>query len=187
MAWLQRLFALLAGLISAVVGVVLLAAAAGWVPGAWLIRPLDFLLASWRLQLWGTGLIALGIGLGALLMGAGAKERRREPVVTETELGRVAISRRAVERLVERAAHSVDGVRSVQVDLEQTEEGLIVSLVMDVAPDVSLPTVSHDVQSGVESYLKQTSGLKAHRVNVEIRQVAEDEARKEKDKELVRE
>lgn len=182
MSWLQRLFALLAGLISAVFGVVLLAAAAGWVPGEWLIRPLDFLLASWRLQLWGAGLIALGIGLGALL-GAGPRERRREPLVTETELGRVAISRRAVERLVERAARSVDGVRAVQVDLEQTQEGLIVSLIMDVAPDVSLPTVSHEVQTGVESYLKQTSGLKAHRVNVEIRQVAEDEARKE----LVRE
>src|SRR5690625_1897939 len=165
MGWLQRLFALLAGLLSAAFGAGLLAAAAGWVPGEWLIRPLDFLLASRRLQLWAAGVVGLAVGL-ATLLGIGTKERRSDPVVTETELGRVAISRRAVERLVERAARGVDGVRTVQVGLEQVEEGLIVSLSMDVAPDVSLPTVSHEVQTGVESYLKQTSGLTAHRVNV---------------------
>jgi len=42
---------------------------------------------------------------------------------------------------------------------------------------VSLPTVSHEVQSGVESYLRQTGGLEARRVNVEIRQVAYDDGR----------
>src|SRR5690625_3708708 len=156
MGWLQRLFALLAGLFSAIFGAALLAAAAGWLPEEWLIRPLDFLLTAWRLRLWGIGFVALGVGL-ATLAGVGSKARRDGPVVTETDLGRVAISRRAVERLVERAARGVEGVRTVQVDIEQGDQGVIISLVLDVSPDVSLPTVSHEVQAGVESYLRETT------------------------------
>lgn len=170
--WLQRLLALLAGLISAAVGVILLAAAAGWVPGEWEIRPLDFLLRSWRLHLWGIGLASFVIGL-ATLIGTGGRERRERPVVRETELGTVAISRRAVEKLVATAAQRIAGVREVRVGLDQNQEGLTVSLTLKVDPDVPLHGVSHDVQTEVERYLRETTDLTARRVNVEIEQVVE--------------
>lgn len=178
MVWVQRLFAFLAGLLSAGFGIVLLAAAAGWVPADWLVRPLDFLLAAWRLHLWGIGFVSLGIGL-ATLVNLGGRDRREDPVVTETELGRVAISRRAVEKLVEMAAMRADGVREVAVDLHQDQQGLMVSLILKVEPEVRLPDVANAVQTGVESYLRETGGLEARKVNVEIRHVAGDEKRRE--------
>lgn len=176
MTLLQRLLQVLAGLLSGGVGLLLLAVATGWLRGDWLLRPLESLLSVWRLQLWALGLVGLAIGLATVLSGV-SRRSDEGPVVTETELGRVAISRKAVEKLVERAARRVQGVRDVRVDLLQTDQGLEVSLVLGVAADVPLPTVSHEVQSGVESYLRQTGGLDARRVNVEIRQVAHDEAR----------
>src|SRR5690606_254460 len=130
------------------------------------IRPLEFLLASWRLHLWGIGFVSLGVGL-ATLVNVGARDRRDGPVVTETELGRVAISRRAVERLVEVAARRAHGVRDVQVDLHQDAEGLTVSLVLKVDSGIRLPGVSNAVQTEVESYLRETGGLQARRFNVE--------------------
>ena len=177
MIFLQRLLAFVAGLLAAAYGAALLTAAAGWLPTGWQVRPLEFLVSAWRLELWGVGLISLSVGLAAMVVNGG-RRRRDDPIVSETELGRLAISRRAVERLVERAARRAQGVRDVRVDLHQDKNGLSVSLVLEVTADVSLPTVSHEVQSGVERYLRETTGFTAQRVNVEIRQVVSDESSK---------
>lgn len=173
MTAVDRIFLVLIFLALFVKSVLLLAAGLSlWDPRPWLSGVGESMATTYPAQTAVIGLLEL---LLAAYFLAWAFRRRyaSRAIVQETELGTVRISLKAVEDLVQRAARQAQGVRDVKVDLRSDKQGVFINLIVTVAPDISIPAVSDEVQRRVEQYITQTVGVTVARVTVTFRAVAE--------------
>lgn len=92
-------------------------------------------------------------------------------VVHETSLGEVRISLDAVENLVKKIARQVQGVRDVKGHVRLAPSGLRVVLRAVVSPDISIPSVSNEVQSSVKAYVRNVVGVDVAEVSVHVENI----------------
>lgn len=154
-------------------GTLLLAAGlAGWDPRPWFAELGEAMIHGYRVETSLLGLAELLIS-SYLLSWALRRRHANRAIVQEAELGTVRISLKAVESLVQRAARQVQGVRDVKVDLRSDKQGVSIALSVTVAPDISIPAVSDEIQRRVDQYITQTVGVTVARVAVTFRAVTE--------------
>jgi uncharacterized alkaline shock family protein YloU len=98
-----------------------------------------------------------------------------EPLVLRRPEGAITVARAVLERLVVRAAQSVDGARvrrpkrSVQVD--HGEGRASVSLELAVENGVPVPGLALAVQERVAEAVAATSGLEVERVDISVEEI----------------
>lgn len=120
------------------------------------------------------GLAATGFGGWLVSLALRRPATENESIIHETDLGKVRVTRRAIETLVFRAARHVSGVRDVEAAVSQAGQALNVRLEILVLPDVNIPAVSAAVQSAVEQLLRDTAGITTSYIDVVVRNVASE-------------
>jgi len=152
-----------------VLAVVLLLLSLGW------RAPLDFVSASLRDT---QSRMALGIVSGfyliislRLVYTAFKRKYSGQTVLHETALGEIRVSLDAVENLVRRIARQVQGVRDVTSHVSLSPAGLRVWAKLVVSPDVSIPSVSNDVQSSIKSYVRNVVGVEVSEVSLYVENI----------------
>jgi len=122
---------------------------------------------------WLVGLISsfyLAMSL-RLIVYAFRRKYAGQAVVHDTSLGEVRISLDGIENLVRKVARQVQGVREVRGNVQMSPDGLRVSLSIVMSPDISIPSVSSEVQTTVKSYVRNVVGVEVAEVRVQVENI----------------
>lgn len=120
------------------------------------------------------GILSLLAGLVAVyLIVMAFKTEDQKAVVHATDLGAVRISLSSIKGLVERACRKVPGIKDVQVHLSEGEP-LSVRLDLQLLPDFHIPQLTEEVQSSVQSYLRDTVGITVNEIQVFVKAIASE-------------
>lgn len=170
---IDRLFAILIGLVLLLESVLFLDVSLR-LQGSFLQTLLSRLYQG---QDWLIALVVFVIlGILAAYLFALAFRRRRpyETIQYTTPLGVVRISVQAIEDLAHRAARKVKGVRDAEVTVRQAASGVTIVSQISVSPDVSIPEVTSEIRTRLESYVRETAGVGVEAVDVTVKKIAAD-------------
>ncbi|BFH61684.1 alkaline shock response membrane anchor protein AmaP [Paenibacillus azoreducens] len=105
------------------------------------------------------------------------RERVHIPSIDQrTEYGDIQISVETIENLSLKAAARVRGARDLKARIRVTEAGLEIMIRAVVEGDLSIPTMTTDIQKQVHDYLQETTGIPVSSVAVYIANVAQSTA-----------
>lgn len=160
-------------LLSALMGVLCIAAAAALVLYASGLLPVDWLTAQAFLG-WQKWLI---VGVSALVLvliglhGVGMLFRRRKDkgfVIQRTEYGDMSISMKAMENMVKKCvdAHSELTVNHTKIYL--VRNGVSVDMKITLASGVNIPLTVNALQKQIKQYITSCSGVDVHEVRVKV-------------------
>ncbi len=144
-------------------------ALSSWMPG-WVTETI--LLAA-------VGALLL-LALIFLILGLKPKKKPGNAVVKGSEFGEVMISINAVENMVLRVVQRTNGIKDVSRKVNFTPDGLIVRIVINVMPDIALPELIKELQSGTKEYLEEITGVTVNEVKVLVENVNMDQAASKK-------
>lgn len=110
-------------------------------------------------------LVALGLLFLVLELWPG----RREPdhyLVKSDELGQVTVTRKSINGLVQHEAATVNGVREVRPDVQDTPRGLRVVTRASLFPDVEAASAGQALQERIQQAIQRQLGLQVAEVQV---------------------
>ncbi|MEC0243439.1 alkaline shock response membrane anchor protein AmaP [Paenibacillus dokdonensis] len=93
-----------------------------------------------------------------------------------TEYGDIQISVETIENLCLKAAARIRGAKDLKARIRVTEAGLEIMIRAIVEGDVSIPSMTTDIQKQVHDYLQETTGIPVSNVAVYIANVAQSAA-----------
>jgi len=152
-----------------VLAVVFVLMAFGWRVPLDLVRTsLDNVQGRWMIGVISAFYLAISF---RLIVYAFRRKYAGQAVVHDTSLGEVRISLDGIENLVKKVARQVQGVREVRGNVQMSPDGLRVSLSITMSPDISIPSVSSEVQSTVKSYVRNVVGVEVAEVRVQVENI----------------
>ncbi|GAB6990415.1 alkaline shock response membrane anchor protein AmaP [Paenibacillus pini] len=102
------------------------------------------------------------------------RDRSHVPSIDQrTEYGDIQISVETIENLCLKAASKVRGVKDLKARIRVGQSGLEIMIRAVVDGDVSIPTLTAEVQKQVHDYLQDTTGIPVANVAVYIANVAQ--------------
>ncbi|NLU42515.1 MAG: alkaline shock response membrane anchor protein AmaP [Firmicutes bacterium] len=104
-----------------------------------------------------------------LLRSLFASEPEERVIATDTEMGRINISMKAIENAVRRAAREVKGVRESSTRVDGDADGLSVSIDVAVSTDENIPEVSQQIQVALREQLRDLVGVPVKHVQVNVK------------------
>ncbi|OPY57534.1 MAG: hypothetical protein A4E55_01587 [Pelotomaculum sp. PtaU1.Bin035] len=93
-------------------------------------------------------------------------------VLTESALGQVRVSLKAVENLVEKVVSQVDGIREVKPRIVSIPQGVGIHVCATVTPEINVPEVSLEVQNQVKERVFEVTGISISTVKVSIENIS---------------
>lgn len=124
--------------------------------------------------------VLLLIALILLLVGPKPGKKVGNAVLKGSEFGEVLISIPAVENMVLRVVQQTKGIKDGSRKVIYTPDGLVVRIVINVMPDVSLPDLIKELQSKTKEYLEEITGITVSEVKVLVENVDMDQAASKK-------
>jgi len=107
------------------------------------------------------------------------RDRTQIPSIDQrTEYGDIQISVETIENLCLKAAARIRGAKDLKARIRVSEAGLEIKIRAVVEGDVSIPTMTTDIQKQVHDYLQETTGIPVSNVAVYIANVAQSTAMK---------
>ena len=103
-----------------------------------------------------------------LLWVALTRSRDGKAVVHDYMLGQVRISLITIENLVKKVVYQIHGVKEVTPRVVQTREGIGLYIRAVVAPDISIPEISRQIQHRVQEYLVETTGITVNEIKIMV-------------------
>lgn len=116
----------------------------------------------------------VGGGVAVLLVGilclhlAMRRAKRQGFVVQTTDAGELSISIRAIEDLVNQCVSKHDELHVSSIVLENTRDGLVISLRVGLATGVNIPLAVSALQKQIKQYVTACSGVDVHEVKVQV-------------------
>ena len=144
----------------------ILAIAAGWLlPYNLLEQGLAWLKGNpWE----STVLAALFLVIGLLLFFR-PREKREYAYRTISKWGEVRITYEALQEIISRGALAVPGVRQAQSTVQQREDGLEITVVSQLSPDMVIPETSEELQVKIQNDVEHFTGIRVSEVKVLVR------------------
>lgn len=162
-------------IISAVVGLLLVALAAAVLVDVLSGVGLLEALAQFAAKRNGRHMWAMvGSGCGLLLAGvlclhvATRRPKRQGFVMQDTEAGELSISIRAIEDLVNKCVEKHEEMSVSSTMLENTRNGLVISLRISLATGVNIPLAVNAMQKQIRQYVTACSGVDVYEVKVQV-------------------
>ncbi|MHB1653789.1 MAG: alkaline shock response membrane anchor protein AmaP [Desulfitobacteriaceae bacterium] len=154
------------GLIVMILGLWLSALATGWsLPYLWLGQGLDLLKANpWESMTLGILLVLLG-----LLILLRPQKAAKLSFAVPSRLGEVRVTQEALREIISRTALSLQGIRYVESSLWQRPEGLEITAVSQLNPDVVVTEIAEELQTIVKRDVEHYAGLRVAEVKVLVR------------------
>ena len=174
---IQKLLLGFYALLISILSLIFIAFLAGWERPAESLARLTLQDAAAR---WGSGVLAaalvlLGVySLFSFIKSTGQTWKDNQVFIREGELGQVSVSLNALENVVEKAARQVEGIRDIRPYIKRTPEGIAVYLKAVVAPAISVPKMSEDLQERVQERIRGFSGITAVEIRISVENVAQE-------------
>jgi len=142
----------------------------------WWQQPVYFLLRSTDAFQWQQYIsfligVLLLVGLRLLWVSL-TRSRSGRVVVHDYKLGQVRISLVAVENLVKKVVYQVHGVKDVKPHVVETRGGMGLHIRAIVAPDISIPEVSKEIQQRVQAYILDTTGIAVNDIKIIVENIS---------------
>lgn len=111
-----------------------------------------------------------GLLLGGLLCLhlAVRRPKRQGFVMQATETGELSISIRAIEDLVNKCVEKHEELHVTSTSLENTRNGLVISLRVSLATGVNIPLAVSALQKQIRQYVTACSGVDVYEVKVQV-------------------
>lgn len=93
---------------------------------------------------------------------------KRGFVLQKTENGELSISIRAIESLVQKCVDKHDELHVAGTTLENSRDGLVIKLRIDLASDVNIPLAVTALQKQIRQYITACSGVDVKEVKVQV-------------------
>lgn len=94
----------------------------------------------------------------------------RRSLVSKNSFGNICISAQTITGLVSKTVKDVEGIKDVNVKLYEVEP-LKIGIVLQLFPDHRIPSLAESIQSKISDYLRQTVGIEAEIINIEVKGV----------------
>lgn len=159
---------MLLGLLILLAGLGILALGTGWsLTHDWVAQALVLVYDhAWETMAFG----ALCVLVGVLLI-LRPREHQDVAFAVPSRLGEVRITQEALRGIITRAALGVEGVRQVEATLEQRPEGLEITVIGELLPEVVLREISETLQTVVKRDVENYTGIRVTEVKVLVRSV----------------
>lgn len=95
-------------------------------------------------------------------------------LVKETEMGQISVSLEALENMVYRVANGIKGVRDVRPKVVYYPDGIKILIKIVIAPDISVPGVTDEIQSKVKTYISEHVGINVSVVKIIVDDVSSE-------------
>ena len=115
----------------------------------------------------GGGAVVLLVGILCLHL-AMRRAKRQGFVVQTTDVGELSISIRAIEDLVNQCVSKHDELHVSSTVLENTRDGLVISLRVGLATGVNIPLAVSVLQKQIKQYVTACSGVDVYEVKVQV-------------------
>lgn len=92
-----------------------------------------------------------------------------------TDYGDIRISMETIENLTLKAAARVKGVKDLKVRANVNDSGLDLTVRAIMDGDLSIPTVTEDVQRSVKQHLEETTGIPVYKVSVYVANIIQSQ------------
>ncbi|MBO8128477.1 MAG: alkaline shock response membrane anchor protein AmaP [Peptococcaceae bacterium] len=150
----------------------------GWDP---VIRLADDILQQKQALLTGTGLLFL---VGIRLLWASVFNRKQQKpvkhaIVEENALGQVKVSLQAVESLVHKVVSQKPGIKEVKPKVLYDAENIGLEIKMLVAPDLSIPEMSKEIQQEVQDKILDVIGIRIDTIKIAVENIVTTKPRVE--------
>ncbi|GAB6182112.1 hypothetical protein JCM14036_34310 [Desulfotomaculum defluvii] len=149
----------------------------------WWQEPVYYLLHSpyvYDVQVYLSAFISLLLLMGLRLLWVSfTRQKNGKAVVHDYMLGQVRISIMTIENLVKKAVYQIHGVKEVRPRVVQTSRGMGLHIRAIVAPDISIPEVSREIQQRVQEYILQTTGITVNDIKVIVDNISSTRPRVE--------
>lgn len=97
---------------------------------------------------------------------------KRGFVMQKTENGELSISIRAIETLVQQCVDKHEELRVTSTTLDNSRDGLIIRLKIDLASGVNIPLAVSALQKQIKQYITACSGVDVREVRVQVETAA---------------
>ena len=168
--WMDRVLLFVAGVFLTLTCAGTLLLTLGAVPTAWLSAENGTITLTPTLYftLLGWSALALALGVYAFTRSLRGRKTKSAFVVQETENGELRISIKAMENLVQKCVDMHDELHVVSTQIENTREGVEVSLRISLANNVSIPLAVTSLQKQIKQYIVACSGVDVREVHVSV-------------------
>lgn len=110
------------------------------------------------------------LSLTFLLSGIRSNKDKRA-VSKHTNIGEISISLNSIENIAQNAAKKVSGVKESKTVVKKAEDGVAIDIRTVVMPELSIPTISEDVQGRVKKAVEDASGIVVKQVKVIVESI----------------
>lgn len=124
-------------------------------------------------------LLAIAVLAGLRIIWAGFKPVKKHAVVQEGSLGQIRIALEAIESLVEKIALEQRGIKEARSTVETTPQGIGIRVKTVVAPDVSIPRLSGDLQKVIADRVLQVTGIEVRDIRIVVNNISAQKLRVE--------
>lgn len=152
------------------ISLVVLACVWGVVPVANVRATVDYFVTGFWGRVWMiTGsLIVLLVSIKLLFMHEPAKRTPQAALIKNGELGTVSITIQALDTLVQKAVHSVPGVRDAISQITVLPQGLSILLRLSFMPDVVIPEITETIQKTVKDFVQAHAGVAILEIRISV-------------------
>ncbi len=160
-----------------VLSVIVMAAAAGFIPYSLVQSNLQAIYDSGEIRYayLAVAFIFFLISLKFLLPGFRPKQERRhrEAISQMTPLGHVSITTNTIDSIALKSARRVRGVREVKNVIKSDETGTSILLKVAVDGETPIPTLVEELQKNVKEQIEAIIGIEVKQIDVKITEVAQ--------------
>ena len=105
--------------------------------------------------------------LSLIFLLSGVKSNKDKKAVSKhTNIGEIRISLNSIENIAHNASKNAVGVKDSKTLVKKAEDGVMIEVRMVVMPEMSIPTISEDVQNRVKKAVEEASGIIVKNVKV---------------------
>ncbi len=171
----NRLLAASVGLLVALGGGFVVAAASGWIQADPSIIPTQVVWAADQIRglpgmamFWtaAAGLVALVLGFILMYVELRVPAKSRELTLSTGQEGILTVSLPGLRRLAVHVIHAVDTVESVQAEVRRSRLGLVFTCRVGVRPEAAAPTVALEIRERLGEAVNHHLGRGAARIHI---------------------
>lgn len=119
-------------------------------------------------------LIYVALAIVQLLLIVKGKRRSERGFITveSGDNGRVRISIMAIEQMVRRSVHTIDGISEMKIDIENLGDAIAIGVNAVIINGSHVPTITMNMQRSIRQFVEMNCGVAVRTVSISINDVA---------------
>lgn len=116
-------------------------------------------------------LLSLDVLCRVILYHSGKRADRGFITVDASDTGKVRIAVSAIEQMVRQAAHTVDGIADMKINIENGDDAIAIHINVTMVAGSHVPTVTLNLQRAIRQFVEMNCGVAVRSVSISIQSV----------------